>query len=120
MFEVRVEGDFAAAHFLTRYHGKCEHLHGHNYRVMAFGDTLDNGGMLVDFAVFRKALNEVLNELDHTSLNDHPYFSDGTPSAEKIAYYVFTKIKEKNSEIPLYRVDVFETEKSRASFFSEN
>ncbi|MDR2786587.1 MAG: 6-carboxytetrahydropterin synthase, partial [Treponema sp.] len=33
MFLVRIEAGFAAAHFLSHYHGKCEHLHGHNYRV---------------------------------------------------------------------------------------
>ena len=30
MFFVRVEADFAAAHFLKHYHGKCERLHGHS------------------------------------------------------------------------------------------
>ena len=48
MFEVRVEADFAAAHFLQDYHGKCENLHGHNYKVYAHakGNELDAGGML--------------------------------------------------------------------------
>ena len=33
MYTVRIEDGFAAAHFLTRYHGRCESLHGHNNKV---------------------------------------------------------------------------------------
>ena len=33
MFEVSVEETFAAGHALRNYHGKCENVHGHNYRV---------------------------------------------------------------------------------------
>ena len=55
MYEVRVEADFAAAHFLRDYHGKCENVHGHNYKVYAHvrGAELDAGGMLFDFAVLK-------------------------------------------------------------------
>ena len=55
MYTVRIEDGFAAAHFLTRYHGKCERLHGHNYKVFvtAAGPTLDDGGMLLDFGILK-------------------------------------------------------------------
>ena len=45
MYTARVEADFAAAHFLSHYHGKCENLHGHNYRVRLWvrGETLPKG-----------------------------------------------------------------------------
>ena len=61
MFEVRVESDFAAAHFLQDYHGKCENLHGHNYKVYvhAKGNELDAGGMLLDFGVLKNSLRNV-------------------------------------------------------------
>ena len=51
MFEVRVEAEFAAAHFLQDYNGKCENLHGHNYKVYAHvkGSVLNEGGA-VDLA----------------------------------------------------------------------
>ena len=85
MFTVRVEDGFSAAHFLTHYHGKCERLHGHNYkvRVTAAGAELDEGGMLLDFGLMKAALRRITGELDHTSLNDHPAFSDGCPSSER-------------------------------------
>ena len=71
MFEIRVEAEFSAAHFLTHYHGKCERLHGHNYRVFAHAraSNLGEGGMLLDFGVLKKALRDVCGELDHRNLS---------------------------------------------------
>jgi 6-pyruvoyl-tetrahydropterin synthase len=33
MFQVSVEETFSAGHALRGYKGKCENVHGHNYRV---------------------------------------------------------------------------------------
>lgn len=96
MYSVRVEAEFAAAHFLSHYHGKCERLHGHNYRVRlwARGAELDSGGMLVDFGILKKALRETLELLDHSNLNDQSAF-DGDPSAERIARFVFSQVESR-------------------------
>ncbi|ULQ61128.1 6-carboxytetrahydropterin synthase QueD [Brucepastera parasyntrophica] len=120
MYEIRVEAEFAAAHYLKDYHGKCENLHGHNYRVLAHvrGNVLDSGGMLVDFGVLKKALRDVCADLDHTNLNDLPVFSEN-PSAERIAEYIFFEIKKLLPEAPLYAVDVYETPSSRARYIHE-
>jgi 6-pyruvoyltetrahydropterin/6-carboxytetrahydropterin synthase len=130
MFEVRVTADFAAAHFLRDYNGKCENLHGHNYKVYAHvrGSVLNEGGMLLDFTKLKTALRQVCGKLDHTNLNDLPVF-DQNPSAERIAKYIYEGIVEllKKEEIDLsyatgktepvlYCVDVFETETSRARY----
>lgn len=130
MYQVRVEASFAAAHFLRDYHGKCENLHGHNYKVFVHveGKTLDTGGMLLDFSVLKRALREVCGGLDHKNLNDFEYF-DQNPSAEKIATYIYEKLIEKipelkKSENPsetdkktyIFAVDVFETDTNRARF----
>ena len=121
MFEVRVEADFAAAHYLQDYHGKCENLHGHNYRVLAHarGNELDSGGMLLDFSILKKALKNVCSELDHTNLNDNSYFSMN-PSAERIAMYIYEKLKNQLPECPLYAIDVYETPTSRARYAIED
>jgi 6-pyruvoyltetrahydropterin/6-carboxytetrahydropterin synthase len=118
MYSVRIEDSFAAAHFLTRYHGKCERLHGHNYRVRitARGGTLDDGGMLVDFGDMKAALRRVIAELDHTSLNDHPAFSDGAPSAERIARFIFDRMSAELPAASLSLVEVYETEINRATY----
>ena len=130
MFEVRVEDDFAAAHFLRDYHGKCENLHGHNYKVFVHvrGNKLNEGGMLLDFTQLKAALKEVLKKIDHTNLNDMQIF-DQNPSAERIAKFIFDSIientnksgldlsyKEGKQEAYLFAVDVFETDRNRARY----
>ena len=129
MFQVRVTADFAAAHFLRDYHGKCEHLHGHNYKVYAQvqGASLDEGGMLLDFGELKKALREVCSRLDHTNLNDIDFFAQN-PSAERIAVYIYNGIvdllpslkkTDDAKKTHLYAVDVFETETSRARYLPD-
>ena len=124
MFEVRVTADFSAAHFLRDYNGKCENLHGHNYKVFAHvrGNNLNEGGMLLDFSKLKDALRKTCKILDHTNLNDFPFFNQN-PSAEKIALFIFENIKKELNESKdiqkepfLYAVDVFETETSRARY----
>jgi len=118
MYTVRIEDTFAAAHFLARYHGKCERLHGHNYRVRvtAAGSELDDGGMLVDFGVLKTALKKVLEELDHSCLNDHAEFADGSPSAERISRFVFRRMEAAVPSARFTLVEVYETEKNRATW----
>ena len=122
MYMARVEADFAAAHFLRHYRGKCEKLHGHNYRVRLWvrGTSLDEGGMLVDFSLLRKALKEAVGPLDHSNLNDMEIFQND-PSAERIARFVFERVKEKLPELGvksslIHAVDVFETSGSMARY----
>ncbi|MCL1813839.1 MAG: 6-carboxytetrahydropterin synthase QueD [Treponema sp.] len=120
MYSVRVESDFSAAHFLSHYQGKCEQLHGHNYRVRlwAQGNDLNEGGMLVDFALLKDTLRLVCKKLDHTNLNDNAVFKND-PSTERIARYIFDEVcKLLSSEIAelVSAVDVFETPGSMARF----
>lgn len=130
MFEVRVEADFAAAHFLRDYNGKCENLHGHNYKVYAHvrGEKLNEGGMLMDFTQLKGALRTVCKSIDHTNLNDLEVF-DQNPSAERIAMFIYEGIisecKKNGVDLTsapgkkdpvLFAVDVFETDTSRARY----
>jgi len=122
MYKVRVEAEFAAAHYLTHYRGKCENLHGHNYKVRlwAKGTKLDEGGMLVDFSLLKKALNDVISILDHSNLNDMEVFQND-PSAERIAKFIFENVRDKLSSLGLsnsllHAVDVFENARSMARY----
>ncbi|MDR2796934.1 MAG: 6-carboxytetrahydropterin synthase QueD, partial [Treponema sp.] len=119
---VRIEAGFAAAHFLSHYHGKCEHLHGHNYRVRLWsrGENLDAGGMLADFSILKTVLRQVIAGLDHSNLNDNPEFLND-PSAERIALFIFKKVEEllpafHVDPILLWAVEVFETPTSMARY----
>lgn len=95
MFEVSVEHSFAAAHALRNYHGKCENLHGHNYRVVirVSGPELDEAGMLVDFSVLKRLLRGAIEPLDHQNLNETAPFDTINPSAENIAKHLYQEIR---------------------------
>jgi 6-pyruvoyltetrahydropterin/6-carboxytetrahydropterin synthase len=94
MFEVTIEETFAAGHALRNYHGKCENVHGHNYRcqVSLEGDELDDIGLLVDFVELKKVVHAVLDRLDHQWLNDLPPFDKLNPSAENMARFIFEEV----------------------------
>lgn len=118
MYHIRVESDFAAAHRIVHYNGKCERFHGHNYKVRVWvsGATLGDGGMLIDFAVVKNALKSLIAEkLDHRDLNEIEEFGDD-PSAERIAKYIYEQMSKALSDVPLSAIDVFETETSMARY----
>ena len=96
MFEVTIEETFAAGHALRNYKGKCENVHGHNYRcqVTLEGERLDEIGLLVDFVELKKAVHAVLDRMDHQWLNDFPPFDVLNPSAENMARYIYEQVSE--------------------------
>lgn len=98
MFQTVIRSHFDAAHFLRNYQGKCAHLHGHRWDVEigVEGKQLDHTGMLVDFGELKKALYQVLDQLDHQLLNDIPEFArEKNPTAENLAAYLYREIKER-------------------------
>ena len=99
MYEVSRDDVFSASHHLRDYHGKCEAVHGHNWKVRLSveGRELGPGGMLVDFVVLKKVLAEVLDALDHKDLNVVPPFDVMEPTAENLARIAFSILD------PLYR-----------------
>jgi 6-pyruvoyltetrahydropterin/6-carboxytetrahydropterin synthase len=110
------EFTFDAAHNLTKYHGKCEKLHGHTYRmaVMIEGEPNDEG-MIIDFADLRDIVDrEVVSKFDHSYLND----IIPQPTAENIARYVFTSIDGMidSQNCVLRAVQIWETKKSSVIF----
>ncbi|MBN2040103.1 MAG: 6-carboxytetrahydropterin synthase QueD [Spirochaetes bacterium] len=120
MYCLRVFDYFSSAHFLNGYQGKCEDLHGHNWKVEAEieGEKLDNVGMLIDFKIFKASLKEILNELDHCLLNNLEVFKNSNPSAEFIAKYIYTQLQNKMpSGINVSRISVWESERSQAVYY---
>ena len=83
MYEVTIIKSFSAAHLLADIGGKCEALHGHNFKVeitVAAGE-LDSNGLLIDFRFLKKHLNEILENMDHKHLNELSFFAGINPSA---------------------------------------
>tara|TARA_B100001971_G_C17644379_1_gene264942 strand:+ start:39 stop:410 length:372 start_codon:yes stop_codon:yes gene_type:complete len=120
MYKIKVIQYFSAAHFLRNYKGKCENLHGHNWKVEVAisGDELDTSGMILDFGDLKMQVTEVLDELDHHNLNDLDYFKEHNPSSEEIARYIYYKLKAKISgkERSLEEVVIWETQNSCATY----
>ena len=121
MYEITVTSHFSAAHRLRYLHGKCEELHGHNWKVeVSVGSNrLSKEGVVVDFGILKLKVGKVLKHLDHTYLNDLPYFSGIEPSSENIAKYIFDKLKPelKGYHVTLKKVTAWESETSCATYF---
>ncbi len=122
MYEISVDESFAAAHNLRDYHGKCEDLHGHNYkvRVIMAGRELDSTGLLYDFVHLKRVIQEVILSLDHKYLNELPPFDTLNPSAENIARHIYDRTAERLQQAPnaagISSVTVWETETSAATY----
>jgi 6-pyruvoyltetrahydropterin/6-carboxytetrahydropterin synthase len=125
MFEVSVEDTFAAGHSLRNYRGKCENVHGHNYRVRITleGADLDPvTGLLVDFVEVKRILRKTMAYLDHQFINDLPPFTVLNPSAENIAKYFCEEMQKGLDEgmaavpVRIQAVTVWETDTSVASY----
>ncbi len=123
MFEVEIVTGFSAAHRLRDYNGKCERLHGHNYKVLvtARAPGLDRGGMVIDFGDLKAATEPVISGLDHSFLNDIEPFDRIEPSAENIAAVIFDRIARELGDRAriLHRVSVYESDSSKATFIRD-
>ena len=120
-FEVMIERNFSSAHQLRGYKGKCENLHGHNYRVEIYarGSELDNIGLLVDFGELKEAADEVVAYLDHRNINELPPFDEElNPSAENLARYILERVASRvgDDRVSVYKVRCFETPTSVATY----
>ncbi len=124
MYEVAVEKTFAAGHALRNYKGKCENVHGHNYRVRVTleSERLSSNGLLIDFVDLKKHLMSIIDRLDHQFMNDVEPFTVTNPSAENLAKYFYDELAGKLSgmswEVPfrIAEVRIWETDTSIAAY----
>ncbi len=139
-YGLKTESCFDSAHFLTDYEGKCENLHGHRWKVVAYimVDSLQTEGegrdMVVDFALFKRALRELTDEFDHMFLVEEGSLSQATidcleqeefkllmlpfrTTAENLARCFYDRMKDKG--FPVSQIDVYETPLNCASYFGE-
>ena len=116
MYEIKVKANFSSAHNLRNYHGKCEHLHGHNWVVEAVFvyAKLDKDGMAIDFHDAKALLRGVLEKLDHSYLNELEDFKKTNPTSENIAKIIFDTIRNSCPEIA--SIAVWENENSCATY----
>jgi len=123
VFEICVEVQFSAAHSLAGYHGNCRHVHGHNWTVEVFVrcHALNDIGIGIDFRNIREAIRDIIKNIDHSYLNEHPEFKDTNPSSENIARFLYRELGEKinTDKAKVSKVKVSETRSSGAYYWEE-
>lgn len=125
MYLLTVEDTFASAHQLRGYKGKCENIHGHNWKVVLSvkGNKLNDIGLLIDFNDLKAILKKITGFLDHKNLNVIPPFDTLNPSSELIAEFICNEtskeLKKFDSDIKVESVTVWESGTSRCTFYPE-
>ncbi len=122
MYRVSVEGHFDAAHYLRDYHGKCENVHGHRFKVVVTVKSieLNDIGLAYDFTDLKKHLAEVLARLDHTCINDVPPFDKINASSENMAITIYQELKGSFPDgVLLENVQVWESPESYVTYSPE-
>lgn len=123
MYEIKIESGFSAAHNLRGYKGKCEELHGHNWKVEASlkAEYIDKIGMVCDFKILKEKLNSVLKDFDHSYLNKHKYFKKVNPTSENVARYIYDRLSAslKGNRLAIGAVKVWENQASCASYYEK-
>lgn len=118
-YEIIVESSFSAAHHLKGHKGKCETMHGHNWKIqVAFNSNkLNKIGLVLDFGEAKELLNKILDELDHKDISEIDFFKKNNPTSELIAKFIFIKLDNLiKSKATLKKVSVWETPTSCASY----
>lgn len=120
MYEIRVSTSFAAAHQLRNYGGKCERLHGHNWKVEAYvmAQELNEVGLAIDFHDVKKVLSDVLSVFDHRNLNELPMFERDNPSSENVARLIHGELSSLLAEygVSVGKISVWESDACCASY----
>jgi 6-pyruvoyltetrahydropterin/6-carboxytetrahydropterin synthase len=123
MFQVSVDETFSSGHALRGYKGKCENVHGHNYkvRVTLVGPHLDSIGLLYDFTHLKRVIRDIVGGVDHRFLNDLVPFDVINPSAENVAKYFYEETARQMNALPngarIKSVTIWETETTSATYW---
>ncbi|MBN1140614.1 MAG: 6-carboxytetrahydropterin synthase QueD [Deltaproteobacteria bacterium] len=120
MYHLTIQTDFAAAHNLLNYHGDCENLHGHNWKVevTVSAPVLDRAGLGVDFRILKGETKKLLQGLDHKYLNQLPPFREVSPSSENISRFLFEQLETIFApyQVKVEKVAVWESDRACAAY----
>jgi 6-pyruvoyltetrahydropterin/6-carboxytetrahydropterin synthase len=108
---------FEAAHWLPHVPEghKCRRVHGHSFRgeVAVRGPLDPTLGWVIDFAELKRAVDPLVDRLDHYTLNDIRGLEN--PTAELLAIWIWGELLP---HLPmLHRVTIEETCTSRCHYF---
>jgi len=123
MYEVTIIKEFSAAHMLAAIGGKCEELHGHNFKVevTVAARNLNSEGILIDFRDVKQWLQTILDRLDHKHLNQIAFFDGINPSSENIAKYICGEMQLQAAQtgVRVARVKVWESENAVVAYIPD-
>ncbi|HEB74989.1 MAG TPA: 6-carboxytetrahydropterin synthase QueD [Nitrospirae bacterium] len=123
MYELTIETVFSAAHQLRGYKGKCEALHGHNWKVQVhvLAGRLNEIDIAMDFHDLKRYTNEIVEQLDHGVLNEIFPFTEINPSSENIARWIFDSLKRKvdDDNVRVSAVTVWESDTASATYYED-
>lgn len=137
MYELKTDASFDSAHFLADYHGTCENLHGHRWRVEVtiaadeLGDAGTEKDMVVDFGRFKRIVRETVAQFDHMFLVEEGTLQPTTiaalegegfallvlpfrTTAENLAKHIFGLLRAQGLNVTSVEVD--ETPNNRAIY----
>ncbi len=121
MYEINIITTIAAAHRLRGYKGKCEEIHGHNWKVEVYvqAEKLDDLGMVMDFKVLKKKTEQFLKVYDHKYLNEVTPFDEINPSSENLARSIYKELSKKinNKICKVSKVKVWESDDAAANYY---
>ena len=114
MFEISKQFRFESAHTLSRDTGNADasrRIHGHSYRaeVVVRGTADPKTGMVLDFGVLERAVEEARSALDHHFLNDVPDL--GPATMENLCAWIWRKVADCKglTRVTVYRDSTGET-----------
>ncbi len=126
VFEISKDYGFSAAHQIRLHGGKCERLHGHNWRIRvhARASRLNDIGMVVDFAELKEMVADVGSRFDHRNVNEVPPFDVENTTAELLARFFYEEVNRRlagreDGRVRVSRVEVWENEGSLAVYREE-
>jgi 6-pyruvoyltetrahydropterin/6-carboxytetrahydropterin synthase len=126
VFEISRDFLFSAAHQIRFHGGKCERLHGHNWRIRvhARAGELNKIGMVLDFADLQKLVTEVGAKFDHQVINEIPPFDTVNTTAENIARHFYVEVDRlvadrEGGRVRISKVEVWESDGSVAVYREE-
>jgi 6-pyruvoyl-tetrahydropterin synthase len=120
-YEVSIQGTFRARHSVRLPDGSYEPPHQHDWQATATfrAARLDETmGVVIDFLEVEASLKAVTAQLEGADLNELPAFSDGRPSAERVAEHVAKALACRlGGDRRLYRLAVTEAFGCSAAFY---
>ncbi len=126
VFEIAKDFVFSAAHQIRFHGGKCERLHGHNWRVRvhARASELNKIGMVIDFADLQRLVGEIGSRFDHQTVNEIPPFDRENTTAELLARFFHVEASRALAEreggrVRVASVEVWESDGSLAVYREE-